>query len=256
MTVVIGDPAATRVSRVRTYDVNKGLGYEERWEGTPAVVEEKFNQVRLDTAIDTARYESVGGVGVLTQIILDDDGIGGGQTTEEQNSFWEVLPMDLYKPLKNHEFFSENTTSLQDAELEKYRGLVEMAKDFSVDGLGEPTKTFVQIFRKGTDEYLRTQVVLQKTVPLGRRSVIAASWAGIDRAHVLNTADPGPNPPSEIIGIITALPDYISGAKQWLKRGPHISQITNARYTITYTWFFARRWSKLLFGGDNVKGNE
>ena len=254
--VVIGSEEVTLVSRKRRFDRNLGNHYEEVYEGPTSAVEAAYNLGTLDPAVDTIDFEVTKGVSRYTKIIQDDDGSGTGQTTEELNSYWEVFGADLYTSILAHQTFSVNATSQDKLDFQDYRGKVAKT-DVTVDSstLSSPVKEYVDLLNMGTDEYLRTQIILQKTVPLGRRSIIQASWAGIDQAHVLATDDPGPNPTSEIIGLITGHPDYISGAKQWLKRAPQISQVEKGRYNIVYNWRFARRWSKTLYGGDDVDGN-
>ena len=252
MAVVTGAGATgvTFIRRTKAWSQSRGDHYIDEYRGLLAPAQVYYDSIRGNPAYDEVTFVQEKGVATVAVTVQDDiPGGGGASAAPALNEYWEVLPMDLYKGIRAHETF--NALANQDA-LEKARLLFEEARG----GMpaGALAQTYITLLRMGTSEYKRSQFILQRTIEIGRRSQIAASWAGVDRAQRVNVGA-GPAPPTAIIGAIDDHPDWDNTKKQFLKSAPMIQQITSSKYRIIESWWFARRWSFTLYAGDVEDGN-
>ena len=248
-TVGAGADAVTLISRKKAWSRERGDHYIEEYRGPLAAADTFFDSKRGTDEVDEVTFDQAKGAATVTLWVMDDVPGGGGQATGPLNEYWEVLPMEVYKSIRLHETF--NALALQPA-LEAVRRAYEEARAHTPPA-GAAT-TYQKLLRLGVEEYVRSQFVLQRTIEVGRRSQVSASWEGVDRAQKITVA-PGPTPPSAIIGALDAHPDYDEDKKQFLKKAPMVRQISRSKYQIMEAWWFARRWSETLYGGDNEDGN-
>jgi len=254
---VIGLNDFTLTSTSRTWSKDNGQGTVKNYEGPIDKIKEFFESQIDDPAIDTMRNLSNNGKGVLEVTFVDDDGSGEGLVTAENNDIWELIGQDLFKNIRAHETF--NVDNDQPA-LEEVRKAVEAAdKDLQALTAGEPQETYQKLLLQGTDEYARTAVILRRSINAGSRTLLQASWLGVDRAWELDNEVGSPNlrttGDAAIIGAIAEMPDEDGTKKQWLKRAPQIRTQGRRSWSIVQEWWFARRWSATLYEGDAEAGN-
>jgi hypothetical protein len=122
-----------------------------------------------------------------------------------------------------------------------------------------PDKYYRMLMERGVTQYVRSTIVLRRTITCGRRSNIKASWAGVDRAWKLAGQTGSPNlkrsTQGALIGVIEDHPDFDIDGFQWLKKAPQVQEVGRRRYNITYEWWFAKSWSYVLYGGEGIATN-
>ena len=249
-TAAIGLATITRIRRRKAWNVGRGDHYVDTYKGPLADARTQYDAWRQSQGIDSVTLEEDRGVGTIDLIVQDETPGGGGQTTQALDEYWEVIPMEIYKPARSHPTFADFANQGQ---LEAVRRAVLEGRDIT-PAAGAPS-TYRNLLQRGAEEYVRSQFVLQKTIEVGRRSAVAASWIGVDRAWKLNGEAGSPSPPSVIIGAISDHSDYDATKKQLLKKAPNTRQIARGRFHIVHSWWFSRRWSALYYSGDVEAGN-
>ncbi len=260
---VIGLNSFTKVGTRNGWSKNGGLTTIFDYEGPIDKVDELFNSLIDDEAIDSLSKNKRGGKGMLAVTYVDDDGSGTGQVTEDLNVIWELVGQDLWKSIKSFGGRSEDAGAkafnldADQKDLEEVRQAVETSTFFV------PASATAVVYRdlllRGADEFVRSSAILRKTINVGPRSTIQGSWKGNDRAWKIDGEAGSPDldtaGDAAILGDLSDTDDYDESKRQWLKRPPTTRQIARRRYSLVQEWWFARRWSYTLYGGDNENGN-
>ena len=253
--LIIGLNGVVRVSRKKRWTAARGHHYVEVWRGPIVKVEEYYESLQNAQGIDALDFDDAQGkpVGTLTVTRADDDGTGQG-SNEELNTQWELVGQDLYKDIRAHETFNQDADQVN---LELCREHVEraIAAELPEGIAGEPFETYTKLLRRGTNQFLRSVAVLRKTIIVGPDNVIVPTWDGVDRAWKLDNEAGSPEPPNALIGDIVSLPEGNNLKKQWLKRAPNRTQISELDWRISQEWWYAARWSYALYVGDDEDGN-
>ena len=246
---IIGADALTLVSQNQVWSSDRGARLRTVYKGPPDKAKAAYLSYLNDPAVDEVTCDTLGS-GTLEVFINEQTSAGPSPNNEELNVTWEVVPQDVYKDVLQHETFATYATpkNLANVRSEYERGNTDYA---AVAGV--PT-TYQTMLNLNYQQYLRSIAVLVKTVRVGSRSSIVASWKGVDRAWKMNEPN-GPNAPTLIIGAVNDLPEYDVTKKQWLKRAPSVRQSGRREFSLVYTWWFARRWSYTFYEGDNETGN-
>jgi len=225
------------------------------WSGDPVAVNTAFNGYVNNPFIDEVSFNLEGGTPRLELVYADssDDG-ESEETTLALNSVWELLPQDLYRDIRAFQTFNQ---AADQTKLEDTRKFFEEAHSGNGphNADGAPYTTYLNILRRGQSEYVRTTAILQQSIAVSKRSTIAANWLGVDEAWKIDGEAGSPSPPAELIGSVAAMDEADSTKKQWLKRGPVERQINRYQYSISQQWWYARRWSKTFYNGDDEADN-
>lgn len=184
--------------------------------------------------------------GSITITYPDDDGSGGGAATESANSVWEMDSVEIIRPISMHPTFNPNPKDAAlDADIQAARKAIATATTFAptTPVLGQK---YYDLLAHGSEEYIVSVPVIKKTVTVGKKSTIVASWTDVDKAVLLSLI----NPPSALLGTIGNIPGADATKKQWLKKAPQLRGITTSKFEIIYTWWFSVQWSSTLHNGD------
>ena len=258
---VIGLDEMTRTKHTGHWTREKGPGSRETWEG-PADKAEIFYADRLNSnTIDDMDIDIEHGKGTVTITTSEATINGGTVNTLALNAVWELVGTELEKDIMQHPTFSEYDSGsaagvkiLRQVITEYERANYEYTPD-----VDEPT-TLWNILNRGQTNYVRSIPILRQTIGVSRRTTTAVSWGGVDRAHSLTGGVWSPDPPTELIGAIIAMPDAHGNVlgptetKQWLKRAPQVRQVGRHDYSEVQEWWFARAWSETFYAGDNPSG--
>jgi len=248
---IIGADDFTQTASRQRWSVDGGLTTIIEFRGPLEKVKAKYDSLINTDDYDVLEFSIQDGVGVLSIEVQD----GNSQTsyvTPELNTVWELDAVEIIRDIRAFSDFANYSGTGGITHLEAIRKAAETATvqpawNDSVDA------DYGRLLIRGTTEFIRSGMILRSTINAGSRTSVRASWSGVDRAHLLASGD-GPNPSgtgaSAIIGAIQSHPDYLSGKKQWLKRGPRVSQRTKSRFSIVQEWMFSRSWSERLYGGD------
>ena len=185
------------------------------------------------------------------------DGADGGNRQSELNGSWELVTQDIYRNIRAHPTFNKDADQ---EDIENARLYFESGGLEGVDPAATPETTYLKLLQRGTSEFVRTAVILRYTLRLGRRSILKASWKGVDRAWRIMGQSGSPNPTrgyqrDAVVAYIRDMPDQDPAKKQWLKRAPAVRPLGKYGFSLTQDWWFARRWSETLYDGDNEDGN-
>ena len=252
---VIGLNEMTRTKHTGHWTREKGPGSRETWEG-PADKAEIFYADRLNSnTIDDMDIDIEHGKGTVTITTSEATINGGTVNTLALNAVWELVGTELEKDIMQHSTFSEYDSGSVAGQtiLQQVRSEYEKANyEFTpIDGV--PT-TLWKLLQLGRSNYVRSVPVLRRTIGVSRRASTALSWGGIDTAWALSGETYSPSPPTEIIGVISDMPEYQGGKSQWLKRAPQLRQVGRHDYSEVQEWWFAREWSQTFYGGNNPDG--
>jgi len=214
--------------------------------------------------IDITEIDITEGVATVQVTYEDEDGSGGGAATD-YNITWELIGQDLFKDIRTFDGTALGTTSFnRDADQAALEAVKKKFLECKIDsaylaGLVGTPLLYAKFLMRGSAEYVRTQVILRKSIKVGRRSAMTASWVGVDEAWSLAGGSGSPDPSgvgsSALIGTIASMPEADNTKRQWLKRAPQMRQIGGNKWSITQDWWFARRWSYNLYLGNSEDGN-
>ena len=248
---VIGEDEMTRVSHREVWTQLRGSGFRSVWVGPEDKAREYYDDRVNDDDIDDLELDIDGGKGTVTITSSETNINGGTLNTQALNTVWELIGQDFEKDIRQHPTFSEYADpDLATAQ----KALVQVWNEYEkgnfafAPAAGEPT-TMRNILRRGYTNYMRSLPILRMSVAVSRRSDLSASWAGVDRAWTISSETESPDPPTELLGTIASMPDADATKKQWLKRAPQVRQVGRHDYSIVQEWWFADKWSFLLYEG-------
>lgn len=252
---IIGFDGYTLTKQRKGWSKSNGETQILTYKGPKDKIDDYYESIINADSVDSIDMDIDGGMGILEITVVDLDG-SGGPVTGENNDVWELVGQDLFRNVRAHETFNQDANQ---ADLEEVREAIEKAdKAFAVPA-ADPEQTYYKLLLRGNDEYVRTSAILRRTINVGPRTLVTAAWEGVDQAWKMNGEEGSPNlrttGDAQIIGAVNSMPDADATKKQWLKRAPQIRGIGNRRYSLIYEWWFARRWSEVLYGGDEEDGN-
>jgi hypothetical protein len=273
MATIYGYNDFTLESKTRTWTPDKGYAWTYVYRGPLDKADAFFELKVADVTSDSVTLDRQDGMGTITVTVVDDDGEGNPQNTED-NDLWEIVGQDTYRdlmsfsgrdaddisPTINFTRTGNNDGALDiQTQLAGIRKAVELASPDQMPTGSDtyiPDKYYRRLMERGVTQYLRSTIVLRRTITAGRRSNIKASWAGVDRAWKLDGQLGSPNlkrnNQAALIGVIEDHPDFDADLSQWLKKAPQIQEVGRRRYSITYEWWFAKSWSWVLYGGEGI----
>ena len=261
---IIGADAYTRSGARKAWSQANGYVTVYTYKGPAAKLTAFFLSIVGTDAIDIAEIDISEGIATVQVTYEDDDGSGGGGASN-YNVTWELIGQDIYKDLRTFDGTILGTQSFnldadqQELETVRKKYLEGKIDDAFVAALGAAATVYAKLLLRGTSEYVRSQVILRKTVKVGRRSLIEASWDGVDQAWKLSGELGSPDitgiGTAALLGTISKMPEADDTLKQWLKRAPQIRQIGGNKFSIAQDWWYARHWSLNLYLGDAAAGN-
>jgi len=249
---ILGLNDYTLVRTSKGWDKDKGSSISREYHGPIEKIDNLYESLIGDISIDTIDRTTQMGKGVLIITAADDE----NPNNPEENDLWEVVGQDLYKDLRSHQTYNQDADQ---ADLEEVRRAIETVDLNFAEPANEPEKSYHKLLLRGVDQYVRTTAILQRSIQAGPRSLLKASWTGVDKAWKISGEDGSPNlrttGDAAIIGYLQEMPEYDENKKQWLKRAPQLRQVGKRRFALVYQWWYARRWSHSLYDGDNEDGN-
>jgi hypothetical protein len=254
---ILGDDATVRTETTLVVGPSGIEKTIERHEGPIPKVTDLYDTAKAGSEWDDINYKKGGGKGVL---VLTKSGAfasrepptGGDQSTDTTIGVrWEMVAEQLWQPLRANPEFRQEAAQLG---LNKVRTEFERG-NVNYVVVNATLLAYQRLLNRGVEQYLRHVPVLQATITVSSRSIIAASWVGVDRAWKQDGQDGSPEPPTALIGTLGNIKNYQSDKKQWLKLGAQLRQVSDYEYEIVQQWWWARRWSFLLYEGDEETDN-
>lgn len=259
--IVHGFTGATLVDTTHGWATETGEYISYVYEGSKGAIDAAFTTAKSSGSWDRVEKRIDGGKGSLVCTVSADSFSGGWPV--DPDPVWEVIGQDLFRDLRS---FGGGTAAgivfnaaADQEKLEEVRQAIERAEWVGPLMVADPATTYAKLLLRGVGEFVRSTAILRSTTVVNARTAAKGSWTGVDRAWSLTGGGGAPNPPgtgsSGIIGSVSDMPDYESGMKQWLKRAPQIRSLDRGRFQIVQEWWFAKRWSYVLYEGDNEADN-
>lgn len=250
---IVGLDDLTLISTDKGWNRGTGETRIEVWEGPITKINERFELLKNTPDIDKIQKSTVDGKGRLNITIVNSgDEVPGSNFAD--NAVWELIGQDLYKGLRAHQTFSvaADQSKLEDTRKFYEEGLGGVGPH---DSDGAPFTTYLNLLRRGTEEFVRSVAILRQSLVVGSRSTEKADWENVDRAVTLSGTGLDGTGAQAIIGAIDTMPEANSGKKQWLKRAPQLRTSGDRRFTIVLEFWYAKEWSKVLYEGDEGDDN-
>lgn len=259
---IYGENEAISQGVRRDWDKSSGETGQETYRGPAAAVTAFYESLINDPTVDKLSLETNNGQGTATVTRIQDvTQEGAGPNNQFLNVTWEVIPQDIYKALRSFGGRPEDNGTQQfnqqaDQEaLEETRKYFETAREKGIPPLAQPGLTYLALLLNGVEEFVRTGVILRSRIQVASNAQIAASWQNVDRAITFNQLNIGNTEAEQILGALNEMDEFEDGKRQFLKRGPSIRETSTRRFSIEQDYWFARRWSYNLYGGDNEADN-
>jgi len=220
----------------------------------------------------------------------NEEGGGGLVVDEENNAIWEVAGMEIQKDIRVHPYFMAPSVYIDQTTINKsiYEEMINIdlaiaqgkryvAPAHAITNWKNKLSRYYALRLQGVDTYIDNAMVLKKNVTVTKRTLVNVAWAGVGYCMNINTINP-PNaivaqmkdiyrlkrPPASDVGLGTiaginafyvvqkmGAVDWDHSQWEWLKKAPTVTAIEDARrWTITYEWWGAERWSSVFYNGS------
>lgn len=183
-------------------------------------------------------YKSVAGFSPDYDGIEYDPGRGLATLTLSRVADGEPLYELSANDVMNHISTNENFDSLTGDQVAAVLSAVDEREANSFTSL--QSYLYEHLIR-GIEEYPVSQYVLRETKNVSKRSVVTASFDNVNRV----TSPPATNAANTLIGELPT--------GEWVKKAPIVRQIGARRWQIQTEWWWARKWSKMLYGGTYLE---
>jgi hypothetical protein len=258
---VHGFDGATLVDQTKGWASETGEYLTYTYAGPVDKIETAYTTAKGSGSWDRVEKRIDGGKGTLVCTVTADSFSGGWPV--DPDPVWEVVGQDLFRDLRSFGGGTAAGVAFNAAgdqeDLEAIRRAIERAEWVGPLMVGEPDSTYAKLLLRGVGEFVRSTAILRATTVVNARTAAKATWDGVDRAWPLSGGAGSPNPPGSgsagIVGVISDMPDYESGKKQWLKRAPQVRSLDRGRFQIVQEWWFSNRWSYALYEGDSEADN-
>lgn len=241
--VIIGEDRAAEQPERRRWQRGRGWVRVITLEGTRAQIEaEGKKYAREDTGIDSIDMDLGPGVSSLEMTPIDPD--DDASENEALVTIWELETIDMRIPLAQLQddagafVFDQAYVLYAEDSIRKayYPADLEWGAEPVTVPESNITK-YLKLRRRGVTHVLRSRYLLRKTVSCASNSEAEASYTNV------NKVDSDPGAPTTLLGSIP------SG--EWLKKGPKVREVAQSpsRWSIVQEWWWAKKWSELLYGG-------
>jgi hypothetical protein len=240
---IIGNTDIEQLADKRVWNRTDGVQKLQRFVGTADAINAKFNELSAGGTVADDMDETVEGqYGQLLVRINEDSGSTEGANSFANNGTWELLAMEVMKPIESHYWF-DSITAARKREIER------CARD-ATSISGTPTDAENYLFAYYANQILEYPIdylELRQTLIVSNRSTLTATHTGNNRVVTLASIDP----PDALLGTLTSLPkgDGTSGAWEWMKKAPQVIQVAKSKFQIQYRWLGAERWAA-IYGGS------
>jgi len=261
--IVKGLDDMTRVSTDRQHTKRSGETLVETWEGPIDKALSAYIDGSNNNQYDDVSFAVRNGKGVVTYTVVDE-GNQVGFVDQNANAVWEVLPLELTKDLRSHPYFTEVSGAIE-TDIVICEDAISRGEqyDSSASSFSTEMGNYYGLRLAGVSQYIESAIILRKTIETSRRTLINVAWEKVNQVVNLNTDI---NPPSAVLGTLDDLQRLVRGSGgytlpysdsdfetakwEWLKKAPNVRSLAGGRrFEISYEWWGAEQWSKLLYKG-------
>jgi hypothetical protein len=151
---------------------------------------------------------------------------------------YELLSNEVTFPIETHPYFVDETPVLTADEMLA----VQVAVVNGVTGSTFNTKqtALYNFYVQGVDYFFRSAYVLRASQVCSKRSEVAASYENVNEVAA----------PPDTAQVNTLIGELPTG--EWLKKAPQVRMYGNKKWQISQEWWWAPKWSKILYGGTGT----
>lgn len=235
MTEILGSSAAIPKSTKRQWDRRSGEKIIQPYEGADSAILTLYNNLKAaaeasrSSATDTISYDPGRGKAML-EVVYTDDGV----------AVYELFSNELSKSVKQAPYFTTTDPALTPAQIEEVTASFVAGLTSAQSGLAGKQAELLQIMNMGVEEYFESAWVLRSTQICGWKSSVTAAMTNVNRK--VDAPDI-----SGSLTLINALP-----AGEWLYKAPIIRTDGPKRWVIVREWWWANKWSAVLYGGSGT----
>jgi hypothetical protein len=215
------------------WDYAGGEVTEQRWEGVQAGIDNLYTFYKAYAGymptLDSLDLDQGRG-----KAILIARSVGNGEVN------YELYGNDIYKSVETAKYFAIDAPVLTASQIMAVRQAITDQKSEAATGFAGKQLELWKLQAQGTDQYYETSYVLRETKNASKRSTLTASFLNVNRVE-------SPPDTSAVNTLIGALP-----TGEWIKKAPQVRLIGLKRWQITTEWWWANKWSAILYGGTGT----
>lgn len=239
----LGTEAPVRQGKKARWSYQDGTTTLHTFRGVAAGIEQLYDAYRAYAStipsVEAVEFDAGRGVGTLSV-----------QENEPGKPVWELYANELALRVEMNPAFSELTAgevnqayAAADAAASDDEATASPydpeARTFGLTDGSDAHKLF-QLLCNGNDSYFQSAYVLRKTVVTTSRGAVSASFSNVNKVDA-------PDFSAASSALIGDLPDG-----EWLKRAPVVRMIGGHRWQVMQEWWWAPKWSEILYGGTGV----
>jgi len=236
---IVGSTTETEQRIKKSWTPENGPSEVYTWKGPRAPLEVLYNEWAIESSgASNVDLDGAAGAGTLTVTVPFAVGVGEEGLADK----WEILPRVLQIPLA--EARSKAGALLFDI---GYTPVADRAVELNADpdpnnwaGAGANEEAYLTLRRRGVTHVPAYAWVARRTIAAGRTSDVEASYTDVG---CVDAAMPGLLPS----GLVGSPP-----TGEWLKQPPTVRTASRSRYDIVSEWWWAVKWSTILYGGTGV----
>ena len=200
----------------------------------------------IDPRIAVLDFDEGRGLGTLTVTYADDQALLGVSNENGITKFYELIPNEFSKRPELAPYFQPRTgTAITiDETINAYKaynlGVSRTAAQAAPYSLTDLGLALFDLLSSGVEEYLESAYVLRESKVVSGKNAVRANFDNINRVD---------NPPTSAAAN-TLIGDLSDRYGEWLKKAPSVRQISRTKWAIQSEWWWANKWSYVLYGGS------
>lgn len=238
---ILGSTEATPQSTKTRWQQGGGESKLLTWRGPTDAIAALYNGFVSAAAIDPTfvvmDYDPGRGLGTLTVQKADPETVIGTSVENGITTVYELFSNEFLKPIHTHPYFSEEATILTASQINEVYAAYE-SRSTTSSFTGKQGELF-DLLSKGTEDYFVNGYVIRESKIVNGRNAVRANFADINRVST---------PPTGA-SANTLIGDLSERYGEWLKKPPVVRQISKSRWHIETEWWWASKWSAILYGG-------
>lgn len=236
---ILGSQEATQQGTKTRWQQGGGESKLFTWRGPTAAIESLYNGFLSAAAIDPTfvvmDYDPGKGLGTLTIQRADPETVIGTSVENGVTKLYEMFPNEFLKPVHQNAWFSGDGGLTADQIQGVYEAYETFRRNVSFDT--DLENQLYELLCNGTQDYFESGYVIRESKIVNGKNAVQANFTNV------NKVDTPPSGASANV-LIGSIP-----AGEWLKKSPTVRQITKTRWHIETEWWWAEKWSAVLYGG-------
>jgi len=244
---ILGTNAAVEQGKKKRYQRGGSEDLLWTYRGPTAAVNTLYEAFKASALIDprlaVLDLDEGRGLATLTVVYADDQATLGVSTENGITKIYEFIPNEFSKRPELAPYFEDITNDQIVQAYNAYRaGATDAQATAAPYNLADYGYVLYKLLITGTEEYQQSAYVLRESKVVSGKNAVQTEFANVNRVETPPTAASSNN----LIGAISAL------GGEWLKKAPAIRQISKTKWSVVTEWWWADKWSAVLYGGTLV----